>query len=95
MAIVARAMTLDEFQNGHFEPSQTAPFLGGIDDEVLRAAGIEHVIVLDLHEASVRANWQEFHDPLERCIARGDGAIVVNLQALNKVDSICDGSQLT
>jgi anti-anti-sigma regulatory factor len=69
--------------------------LGRYRREVLRAAGIEHVIVLDLDEAGVRANWQEFHDLLERCIARGDRAIVVNLQAVRKVDSICDGSQLT
>ena len=94
MAIVARVLTLDKFKEAQFEPYGPWPVCNLLDVEVLRASGIEKVVVLDLEDATVLTDWQEFQDLIARHIWFGYRALVVNLEAVKRVDSVGVGEMV-
>ena len=58
-----------------------------LEDELLAAKEISHVVVLDVVGALERYQAQEFNRLIARLVERGERIIVVNLQALTRIDS--------
>src|SRR5262249_51604540 len=87
MRVVECTLTLDECGGESFEPYRQTGFLDGLKNELLAAKEISHVVVLDVVGALEGYQAQEFDGLIARLVERGERIIVVNLEALTRIDS--------
>jgi anti-sigma B factor antagonist len=87
MGVTERTLTLDECRSELFESFQMPCFWDTLDFELLGTQKRGHVVVLDFVGTLLRSEKQELHARIKRLVERGERTIVLNLQALTKVDS--------
>ena len=80
-------MTLDECRNEHLQPYRKPCFWDTLDYEFLVANSVGHIVVLDLAGALAGPESQELYARIRQLVERGERMIVVNLWAVEKVDS--------
>jgi anti-anti-sigma factor len=85
--VAERTVRLDECGGEGFEPYVEPCFYDLLDNELLAAKEISHVVVLDVVGALEGYQAQEFDGLIARLVERGERIIVVNLEGLTRLDS--------
>jgi anti-anti-sigma factor len=87
VGVSERTLTVDECRSELFESFQMPCFWDILDFELLGTQKRGHVVVLDFVGTLLRSEEQELQARIKRLVERGERTIVLNLQALTKVDS--------
>jgi anti-anti-sigma factor len=69
------------------EPYQEPCFYDLVEDDLVAATDINHVVVLDVVGALDGYDAQQFDDVIALLVERGERIVVVNLEALTRIDS--------
>src|SRR5262245_14714284 len=87
MRVTERTLSVHECGGEIFKPYRAACFWDVVDDELLATTEISHVVVLELVGALECQEADEFHAIVKRLVERGERIIVVNVEALTRIDS--------